>query len=191
MSNKKIIVVCVLVFVAVAVAEFFMGRLIFGPDGRFGLWDGNIYGAENSQRVFDAYSLTHIIHGFLFYLLLSLVARRLPVKHRFIAAVILEAAWEIFENSAFIINRYRETVTQGYTGDSILNSLSDIVMMSIGFWAAFKSKVWQSIAMVIGIELLLLWWVRDNLTLNIIMLIKPFDAIKNWQADGQALLKLK
>ena len=191
-QHKWIILSCVLVFVIVAAAEFFMGRSGFGPDGRFGWWDGNIYGSENSQRVFDAYSLTHVIHGFLFYFFLWLVARKLSPKHRLIAAIVLEGAWEILENSPFIIDRYRNmTVNYGYVGDSVLNSLSDIVMMAIGFWVAWRAKVWQSVLAIVGIELLLLWCVRDNLTLNIIMLIHPVDAIKNWQAGGQALLKLK
>src|SRR6185295_13601718 len=94
---KWIIVSCIAVFVIVGLTEHFMGSLTWGPDGKFGLWDGNIYSSENSQRVFDAYSLTHVIHGFCFYLLIWLVARRLPVKYRFLAAVILEGAWEILE----------------------------------------------------------------------------------------------
>lgn len=189
---KWVIISCLLVFIAVGLVEHFMGRLPLGPDGRFGWWDGNIYGAENSQRLFDAYSLTHVIHGFAFYLLLWLFARRLPVKYRLLSVVILEGAWEILENSPLIINRYRaETVNFGYTGDSILNSLSDIVMMALGFWAAYKFKVWQSVLAIIAIEIGLLLWVRDNLTLNLIMLIHPIDAIKNWQAGGQHLLKIK
>ncbi len=181
---KWIIISCIAIIALAGIIEYSMGRLPLGPDRRFGWWDGNIYGSENSQRVFDAYSLTHVIHGFGFYLLLWLVARRLPFKYRFVAAVLLEAAWEVFENSPFIINRYRaETVNFGYTGDSILNSLCDVVMMCLGFWAAYKFKVWQSILTIIGIEVFLLLWVRDNLTLNIIMLIHPLDFIKNWQAQ--------
>jgi len=118
------------------------------------------------------------------------VAKKLPARQRLIAAIILEGAWEVLENSSFIINRYREgTVSLGYTGDSILNSLSDIVMMALGFWAAYKFKVWQSVVAIIAIELALLWWVRDNLTLNLIMLIHPIEAIKNWQSTGQHLVK--
>lgn len=187
---KRIVIPCLLVFVAVGLTEYFMGRSVFGPDGRFGWWDGNIYSSENSQRLFDAYSLTHIIHGFIFYFLLWLVARVLPVKYRLLAAVLLEGAWEILENSPFIINRYRsQTVSLGYTGDSILNSLSDIVMMSAGFLIAWRVKVWQSVLAIVAIELALLWWVRDNLTINIIMLIHPIEAIKNWQSAGQVIPK--
>jgi hypothetical protein len=185
---KWVIISCALVFVAVGLAEHFMGRTAFGPDGKFGWWESSIHSSANSQRVADAYSLTHVIHGFIFYCLLWLVARRLPAKQRFIAAVILEGAWEILENSPFIINRYREgTVSLGYVGDSILNSLSDIVMMALGFWAAYKFKVWQSVLAVVAIEIALLLWVRDNLTINIIMLIHPIEAIKNWQAAGQVV----
>jgi len=186
---KWIIISVVAVLAVVGLTEHFMGRLPLGPDGKFGWWDGNIYSSENSQRVFDAYSLTHIIHGFIIYLVLWVFARRLPAKYRFIAAVILEGAWEILENSPIIINRYREgTISLGYTGDSILNSLSDIVMMSIGFLLAWRFKVWASVLTVIAIEIALLLWVKDNLTLNIIMLIHPIDAIKNWQSAGQPKL---
>jgi len=173
----------ILILAVVGITEHLMGRLALGPDGRFGWWDNNIYGSENSQRFADVYSFTHIVHGFMWYLVLWLIARRLPPKYRFIAAVIIEGAWEILENSPFIINRYRaETVNDGYIGDSILNSLSDILMMSFGFFLAYRFKVWQSILTVIAIEVGLLLWVRDNLTLNIIMLIHPVQAIKNWQA---------
>ncbi|HYV33632.1 MAG TPA: DUF2585 family protein [Candidatus Limnocylindria bacterium] len=182
---KWVIVWLIVVLVVVAIAEHFMGRLTWGPDGRFGWWDGNIYSSENSQRVFDAYSLTHVIHGFGFYLLLWLVARRLPAKYRLVAAIILEGAWEVLENSPIIINRYREvTISLGYLGDSVLNSLSDILMMALGFLLAWRLKVWASVVTVIAIEIALLLWVKDNLTLNLIMLIHPIDAIKNWQSAG-------
>ncbi len=166
--------------------EWAMGRSPLGPDGKFGLWDGNIWSSENSQRVADAYSFSHIVHGILFYGLLWLVARKLPVRYRLLIALALEAGWEILENSPLIINRYREaTIAQGYVGDSILNSLSDICMMTLGFLFAWRTRIWIVVLAVVVMEVGCALWVRDNLTLNIIMLIHPVEAIKQWQIAGQ------
>ena len=169
-----------------ATVELSMGRLLFGPDGTFGWWEGNIWSSEQSQRFADPYSISHVVHGLLFYALLWLVARRVPVRYRFLAAVLLEAGWEVLENSPLIINRYRAvTISLGYVGDSVLNSLSDVLMMSLGYLLAARSRVWVSVALVVGMELGMLLWVRDNLTLNIIMLVHPIDAIRAWQMGGQ------
>jgi len=168
--------------------ELWMGRSPLGPDGKFGWWDGNIWGSENSQRVADAYSFSHIIHGILFYAFLWLVAKKMPRSYRFLIAVLLEVGWEILENSPLIINRYREaTIAQGYVGDSVLNSCCDVVMMALGFLFAYRAKIWMSVVAVIAMEVGCLIWVRDNLTLNIIMLIKPIQALKVWQSAGQPL----
>lgn len=135
-------------------------RLLLGPDGHFGWWDGDIWSSENSQRVADAYSFSHIIHGMLFYGFLWLVARRLPVKYRFLIALLIEGGWELLENSPFIINRYREaTIALGYVGDSVLNSVCDIGMMALGFLAARFTRVWAIVATIIVLELGCLWWV--------------------------------
>jgi hypothetical protein len=176
------------ILLAVAIIEFYMGRLPLGPDGKFGWWDGNVWGSENSQRLTDAYSLSHIIHGIIFYFGLWLVARRLPAQYRLVLALIIEAGWEILENSPLIINRYRETtISLGYMGDSILNSTSDIVMMALGFIIARYSRLTTTLALVIILELGCLWWIRDNLTLNIIMLVHPIESIKHWQELGHTL----
>ena len=169
--------------------EYGFGRSPLGPDGRFGWWDNNIWGSENSQRVADVYSFSHIIHGMLFYGCLWLFARELPVRYRFLIAVLLEAGWELLENSPIITNRYREaTIAQGYVGDSILNSSCDVLMASLGFWLASRLKLRVTIALILMMEVGCLLWVRDNLTLNILMLIHPFESIKAWQAAGQPLL---
>jgi uncharacterized membrane protein YiaA len=169
----------------VGVFETHFGRSLLGPDGKFGWWDGNVWGSENSQRVADAYSFSHLIHGMLFYGLLWLVARRLPAKYRFLAAVVIECVWEVFENSSFVINRYRDaTIAQGYVGDSVLNSVSDIGMMMIGFCIARYSKIWATIVLIIVFELGCLFWIRDNLTLNILMLTYPIESVKVWQSEG-------
>jgi len=177
----------ILTFLAIlsllAITEFWMGRSPLGPDGKFGLWDGNIWGPENSQRVADVYSFSHIIHGMLFYALLWYLARRLPLRYRFLIAVLMEAGWELLENSPFIIHRYREvTMALGYMGDSILNSVSDIGMAAFGFWLASRWRVGVSVALILLMEVGCLLWVRDNLTLNILMLVHPIDAIKAWQS---------
>ena len=166
--------------------EYGFGRSPLGPDGRFGWWDNNIWGSENSQRVADVYSFSHIIHGMLFYGCLWLFARGLPVRYRFLIALLLEASWELLENSPIIINRYREvTIAQGYVGDSILNSSCDVLMAVLGFWLANRLNLRVTIALILVMEVGCLLWVRDNLTLNILMLIHPFETIKTWQAAGQ------
>jgi hypothetical protein len=166
--------------------ELWMGRSLFGPDGKPGLWESNIWSSENSQRFADPYSFSHIVHGILFYAGLWLVARKLPVRHRLMIALALEAGWEILENSPLIINRYREaTISLGYVGDSVFNSLSDILMMALGFCFAWRVRPWVSLAAVLILEIGCALWVRDNLTLNVIMLVHPFEAIKHWQMAGQ------
>ena len=156
------------------------------PDGRFGLWSGDIWSSENSQRVADAYSFSHLVHGMLFYGFLWLVARRLPARYRLLIALVIEASWELLENSPLIINRYREgTIAVGYVGDSVLNSLSDILMMALGFWFASRVPTKVTVAAIIVMEVGCALWVRDNLTLNVIMLIHPVEAIKTWQMAGQ------
>ena len=177
-------VVAILAFTAAA--ELSMGRLLLGPDGAFGWWEGNIWSSEQSQRFADPYSISHVVHGVLFYALLWLAARRLPVGQRYLAAVLLEAGWEILENSPLVINRYRAvTIALGYVGDSVLNSLSDIVMMSLGYLLAARSRIGVSLALVVMMEVGMLLAVRDNLILNIIMLVHPLEAIRVWQMGGR------
>lgn len=181
----RIIGAFIAVLILTAGVELWMGRSLLGPDGKFGFWEGNIWSSENSQRLADPYSFSHIIHGILFYAALWLVARKLPVRHRLLIALALEAGWEMLENSPLIINRYREaTISLGYVGDSVLNSLSDVLMMTIGFLFASHVPARVSVAAVILMEIGCALWVRDNLTLNIIMLIHPVDAIKHWQMAG-------
>lgn len=186
--NRFSVISAFVIFALVAIIEASSGRSLLGPDGQFGWWDNNIWGSENSQRVADVYSFSHIIHGMLFYAFLWLVARKLPLKYRFVIALILEAAWELLENSSFIIDRYRNaTIAQGYVGDSVLNSVCDIGMVVIGFIMARFSKIWITIGLIIIMELGTLFWVRDNLTLNVIMLVHPIESIKTWQSEGQNL----
>lgn len=178
--------VAIAVIVAAAAAiELALGRLPLGPDGRFGWWEGNIWSSEQSQRFADPYSFSHVIHGMLFYAILRLILPRLPRAARLMLAVLLEAAWEIAENSPLIINRYRAvTIALGYEGDSVLNSMSDVLMMMAGFWLAASVRVRTSILIALAFEIGMLVLVRDNLTLNIVMLVHPIDAIRAWQMAG-------
>jgi Protein of unknown function (DUF2585) len=187
-DHRWLIVACLAVLALTATIEHRLGRSLLGPDHRFGWWDGNIWSSENSQRVADAYSFSHIVHGILFFALLWWVARRWSLSRRFLIALLLEAGWEILENSPLIIDRYREaTIALGYVGDSVLNSCSDIIMMALGFLFAWRMRIWVSVAAVLAMEILCLLWVRDNLTLNVIMLIHPIEAIKAWQSAGQPM----
>lgn len=158
-----------------------MGRPPVCTCGTVELW-GEV-GPKQSQMLADWYSPSHIIHGFLFYTLLAWLWPRAPIERRFLLALVIEAAWELAENSPMVIDRYREaTIALGYSGDSILNSLSDIAMMALGFLGARRLPVRASVAVVLVLELVPLIAIRDNLTLNIIMLLAPNQAILNWQA---------
>ena len=162
-----------------------MGRVPWCACGTVKLWHGVVLSAENSQHLSDWYTPSHVIHGMAFYALLWLVARRTRPSARFVIAVLLEAGWEVIENTPMVIDRYREaTAALGYNGDSIINSLADVAMMGVGFVAARKLPLWGAIALVIALELVPLLVIRDNLTLNIWMLLAPNNSIAAWQAGG-------
>ena len=144
-----------------------------------------VQSSHNSQHFFDASSFSHVLHGILFFGLLWLFRHRLSLNVRAAIAASIEIGWEMLENSPIIINRYREaTVSLGYTGDSIANSVGDIVSFVCGFYLARKLGLWWSVAVFLTIELLMLWLIRDNLALNILMLLWPVDAIRKWQAGA-------
>jgi hypothetical protein len=145
-------------------------------------WAGDIWSSHNSQHLFDPYSFTHILHGFAFCWLLSLVLPRLSASWRLALATFLEAAWEIFENTEFVIQRYREeTLALGYNGDSVFNSFGDILTCIAGFMIAQRLGFKRSAVVFVATELVLLVWIRDSLLLEILMLIYPLDSLKAWQ----------
>ena len=173
----------VAILVCAAGIELAMGRHPICTCGTIDLWVGARDSPRTSQMLADWYSLSHIVHGLLFYAALWLVARRWPVQSRFLAALLIEAAWEVTENTPFIIDRYRATTAAiGYTGDSVINSLSDIVMMALGFLLARKLPVWGAVLLVVALEIIPLLAIRDNLTLNVWALIAPNQSLQSWQA---------
>ena len=173
------------ILAATATILLAMGRNPICTCGRVDLWVGARDSPKTSQMLADWYSLSHIVHGLLFYAALWLVARRWPVEWRFLAALLIEASWEVTENTPFIIDRYRATTAAiGYTGDSVINSLSDIFMMALGFLAARKLPVWAAIALLVALELAPLFVIRDNLFLNVWTLVAPSKAVQAWQAGG-------
>ena len=177
MTVRKAAIAALVIILAAAVIELLMGRAPICTCGSVDLWVASRDSPRTSQMLADWYSASHIVHGLLFYALLWLAFRRWPVERRFLAAMLIEAGWEVIENTPVVIDRYRETAAAlGYNGDSVVNSVSDVLMMALGFLAARKLPLWGSILLVITLELLPLLAIRDNLTLNIWNLAAPNPA---------------
>ena len=169
-----------------AVALSLMGRPLICSCGYVKFWEGEVFSAGNSQHVTDWYTFTHVSHGFLFYFLIwlcmKLIQTRFSIAKAFVAAVAIETVWEVLENTNFIIDRYRAaTPAFGYYGDSVLNSVADIAAMAVGFALAATLPVWLIVGAAALMEIGLAVLIRDNLSLNLIMLLYPLDAIRDWQ----------
>lgn len=160
----------------------FMGRVWWCKVGDISPWAWDVWSPHNSQHFIDPYSFTHVLHGVLEFWLIGIVFFRVPIVWRFVIAIFIESSWEVLENTNWIIERYREaTMSLDYFGDSILNSAADIVCCGLGFWIAYKLRFWRSLALFVATEIILLFWIRDSLIVNLIMLLWPIDAIKQWQ----------
>ncbi len=159
-----------------------MGRVFWCTCGTLSVWNGDIWSSQNSQQFSDWYTFSHIIHGFIFYWLFTKTTKKWKLGQRLAGATLVESVWEILENSPLIINRYRATTASlDYFGDSVLNSTSDILFCILGFLLASRLPVYVSISLVIIMELVCLFVIRDNLTLNVVMLLYPLQMIKDWQ----------
>ena len=172
-------------FIAATLALQYEGRVWWCEAGDRSPWAWDIWSRHNSQHLIDPYSITHVLHGLIEFLLIGLIFPRVPFAWRLVMALLIEGGWEIAENSSYIINRYREeTISLDYFGDSVLNSISDIFCCAAGFMIAYKLRFWRSLIFFVATEMILIFWIRDSLVINIIMLIYPIDAIKIWQLAG-------
>lgn len=163
---------------------WWMGRIWWCKQGDTAIFIREAWGSvHTSQHLLDPYVLTHVLHGVAFCLIAALLFPRLSVGWRFVIAVAAEAGWELLENSSYIIEKYRaNTASFDYFGDSIVNSIADVAACALGFWVAARLGAWRSLAFFVLVELLLIFWIRDSLLINILMLMYPVDAIKAWQS---------
>ena len=158
------------------------GRIWWCGASDYSPWAWDIWSRHNSQHLIDPYSFTHILHGVLEFWLIGLIFKRLPLAWRLLIAITIEGSWEIAENSTYVINRYREaTISLNYFGDSIINSISDILCCATGFIIAYKLRFWRSLILFVATEIVLIFWIHDSLIINIIMLVYPLESIKHWQ----------
>ena len=174
------------IIAAAAIALYLMGHPLICTCGAVKLWHFDVASSENSQHLIDWYTPSHLIHGFLFYWALWLLSRFVPLSFamRLILAVAIEAAWEVIENTDFVINHYREmTISLDYYGDSVINSVSDILVMVLGFFMAARLPIMVTVLIAVGLELLVGAAIRDNLTLNVLMFVWPLDSILQWQQE--------
>lgn len=164
-----------------------MGRIPWCECG-LGLWTSEAWSSETSQMLADPYTFSHVLHGILFFWLVRWMWPRFSLRRLLVISLLIEVGWELFENSLFIIERYRaNTASLDYFGDSVLNSLGDLLAALLGFWLAHRLRWKAALVLFVVVELVMLWLYRDNLTLNVLMIVWPLGAIKEWQIAGQAL----
>jgi hypothetical protein len=183
MTKRLPYLVTALIIALAATYLLWIGREPICKCGYIKFWHGQVVSSENSQHLSDWYTPSHVIHGFLFFGLLWLVARKLSFGWRLAIATLIECAWEIAENSNAIIERYRTaTIAVDYYGDSVINSVMDVLAMILGFWLASRLPFWATVALIIGFEAVTITLIRDGLALNVLMLIYPLDSVATWQA---------
>lgn len=174
-----------LLFVIAAIVLHFQGRVIWCEAGDYTPWSWTIWSKHNSQHFIDPYTFTHILHGVAEFWIISLIFRKLPLRWRLAIAVGIEGTWEVVENTNAVIQRYREaTISLDYYGDSIINSMADMLACATGFIIAYKIRFWRSLALFLLTEIILIFWIRDSLLINILMLFYPIEAVKVWQAGA-------
>jgi Protein of unknown function (DUF2585) len=171
-----------------AITLYLFGQPPICTCGYVKVWEGGVFSSGNSQHLFDWYTFSHIIHGFLLYALLWVIFPHMSVWQRLVIATGIEVAWEITENTPMVIQHYRkQALAQGYSGDSIINSVMDTLSMVVGFLFAWRAPLYASVSIGVFLELWVGYSIRDNFTLNVINLIYQFDFIKNWQSGGPAV----
>jgi len=181
-TRRQILIGTVVITAVTAVVVRLMGQPLWCKCGGWSLWSWDIWSLHNSQHGIDPYTFTHVLHGILLCGLLYWLPKSVPESRRYLIAMVLEAIWEIQENSPLIIERYRTaTIAQEYSGDSVANVIGDVLACALGYWIAFHWRTWPSVIVFVVTELILAIWIRDNLILNVLMLICPIDSIQQWQ----------
>lgn len=184
----QIVTACVIVLLMIVLLRA-QGRLFICACGEVQIWTSDTCSSNNSQHLLDPYSFTHVLHGVMFFWLITLLFRRMARGRQVLLALLLEAVWEVIENSSFIIDRYRTaTAALGYQGDTVVNSIGDLLCALVGYLIARKLGVRRSLILFLLVELILILWIHDSLLLQILMLLRPIEAIKLWQACGGMVL---
>lgn len=185
LTRSRVLVACLAVVSAAALLLWQQGRVLWCACGSYAPWSGAIWSKHNSQHLADPYSFTHGLHGFVFFALLAPLRRWVSLPARFLLAIAAESAWEILENSEAVIQKYREaTISLDYFGDSVANSVADVVCCGLGFLLVSRMRPWQALALFVVVELVLAWWIRDSLLMNVLMLVYPLEVVKQWQLAG-------
>jgi hypothetical protein len=186
LSGRQFLFPASAILAALAVTVFILrwqGRVWWCECGGWVPWSGDSHGRHNSQHLFDPYTFSHVLHGVIFFGALYVFWPKGSYAWRLVISVLVECGWELLENSSFVIERYRNTTAAvGYIGDSVFNSLADVVSCGFGFWLAGRIGLWKSLIFFVVVELVMLFAIRDNLSLNVLMMLYPLESIKTWQS---------